>query len=274
MSPERSYGADESRWPETGTEQSNRMQVLEPLAIGYVCLPARNVFHVLCVDQIDLESPRFEDLLDRNPVHAGRLHRDRMNPALLQPVGKGLQIASESGKAADGAGVSVSAHGDVQLAGANINASSIRMQDRQRITSSLTLLGHLLLRSCRSDARGADTEQTPNRDRRRKTGSRHHTSVRNPRPTLIGRASNRAPMSARAVAVIRPAANIIARLAFLYILCGPASCTLGRTDPKIRAPVRPIASRESIMREPEPPASGGAGVGVKIVDPGCRVVHI
>jgi hypothetical protein len=26
----------------------------------------------------------------------------------------------------------------------------------------------LLLRSCRSDARGADTEQTPNRDRRRK----------------------------------------------------------------------------------------------------------
>jgi hypothetical protein len=53
------------------------------------------------------------------------------------------------------------------------------------------------------------------------TGSRHHTSVRNPRPTLFGRASNRAPMSARAVAVIRPAANIIAQLAFLYILSGP-----------------------------------------------------
>jgi hypothetical protein len=30
-----------------------------------------------------------------------------------------------------------------------------------------------------------------------------------------------APMSARAVAVIRPAANIIAPLAFLYILSGP-----------------------------------------------------
>src|ERR1700693_5518993 len=74
MSPERSYGADESRWPETGTEESNRMQVLEPLAIGCVCLPARNVLHVLCVDQIDLESPSFQDLVDRNPVHAGRLH--------------------------------------------------------------------------------------------------------------------------------------------------------------------------------------------------------
>src|SRR5271156_67487 len=33
MSPERSNGADESRWPKTGTEQPNRVQVLEPLAI-------------------------------------------------------------------------------------------------------------------------------------------------------------------------------------------------------------------------------------------------
>src|ERR1700739_1267479 len=53
------------------------------------------------------------------------------------------------------------------------------------------------------------------------TGKRHHTSVRNPRPTLHGRASNRAPMSARAVAVIRPAPTIIARLPFLFILFGP-----------------------------------------------------
>src|ERR1700722_3565255 len=102
MSPERSYGADESRWPKTGTKQPYRMQVLEPLAIGYVCLPARNVLHVLCVHQIDLESASFQDLVDRNPVHARRLHRDRMNPALLQPVGQGMQIASGSGKAADG----------------------------------------------------------------------------------------------------------------------------------------------------------------------------
>jgi hypothetical protein len=54
-----------------------------------------------------------------------------------------------------------------------------------------------------------------------KTDRRHHISVRNPRPTLIGRASNRAPMSARAVAVIRQATNIITRLAFLYILSDP-----------------------------------------------------
>src|SRR5450631_2992249 len=90
VSPERAYGTDESRWPKAGTEQSNRMQVLEPLAIGYVCLPARYVLHVLCVDEVNFETACFQDLIDRNPVHAGRLHRDRMNPALLQPVGQGM----------------------------------------------------------------------------------------------------------------------------------------------------------------------------------------
>ena len=91
-----------------------------------------------------------------------------MDPAMLQPVGQGMQIASESGKAADGMGISISADGDEQLTCTYIDSRSIRMQDWQRVTSSLALLGHLLLQYCRSDARGADTEQTPNRDRRRK----------------------------------------------------------------------------------------------------------
>src|ERR1700722_17068249 len=145
MSPERSYGADESRWPETGTEQPYRMQVLKPLAIGYVCLPARNVLHVLCVDQIDLESPRLQDLVNGNPANACRLHRHGAYPALHEPVSQRMQIAGKRGKPADGLRVSISADGDVQLAGAHINASSIWMQDRQRVTSPFALLGHLLL---------------------------------------------------------------------------------------------------------------------------------
>ena len=52
------------------------------------------------------------------------------------------------------------------------------------------------------------------------TDERHHTSGTQPQTHALGRALNRAPMSARAVAVIRPAATIIARLAFLYILSG------------------------------------------------------
>jgi hypothetical protein len=221
MSPERSYGADESRWPKTGTEQSNRVQVLEPLAIGYVCLPARHVLHVLCVDEVNFEATRFQDLMDRNPVHAGRLHRNRMYPALLQPVGQRMQIASESGKAADRVWISISADGDEQLTCTYIDSRRIRMQDRQSVASSFALLGHfappIMPVGCPGRGHRANSQSRSSSE----TDGRHHTSVRNPRPTLIGRASNRAPMSARAVAVIRPAANIIARLAFLYILSGP-----------------------------------------------------
>jgi hypothetical protein len=69
-----------------------------------------------------------------------------MNPALLQPISQRMQIAGERGKAADGMGISISADGDVQLAGTNIDSRSIRMQDRQSVTSSFALLSHLLLR--------------------------------------------------------------------------------------------------------------------------------
>jgi len=52
-----------------------------------------------------------------------------------------------------------------------------------------------------------------------KADERHHTSVRKPRTHAYRRASE-APMSARAVAVIRPAPSIISLRAFLYILSG------------------------------------------------------
>jgi hypothetical protein len=60
-----------------------------------------------------------------------------------------MQITSESGKPADGLWVTLSTHGDVQLAGTYINASRIRVQDRQ--------CAHLLLpflAICSSDHAG------------------------------------------------------------------------------------------------------------------------
>jgi hypothetical protein len=50
-----------------------------------------------------------------------------------------MQIAGEHGKAARRVGISIRAHGDVQLAGAYINADSIWRQDRQRVTSAFAL---------------------------------------------------------------------------------------------------------------------------------------
>src|SRR5450631_3172531 len=118
-------------------------------------------------------------------------------------------------------GISISANGDVQLAGANINAGSIWVQNRQCVTSSFALLGHLLLRSCRSNARGADTEQTPNRDRRRKPAAVITRLYATPGPRLsVGLQTG---TNVGAGCSCHPTGSpIIARLAFLYILSGPS----------------------------------------------------
>jgi hypothetical protein len=94
-SPKRSNGADESRRPGTGAEKANQVQVLEPLAIGDVGLPAWHVLNMLCVDQVDFESARFQNPVNRNPVHVSRLYRHRVNSALHEPVGQRMQIARE-----------------------------------------------------------------------------------------------------------------------------------------------------------------------------------
>jgi hypothetical protein len=92
-----------------------------------------------------------------------------LGPLITQPVRSSTRricwrCTSSSESVDSGSGIAP----DEQLTCTYIDSRSIRMQDRQCVISSLALLGHLLLQSCRSNALGADTEQTPNRDRRRK----------------------------------------------------------------------------------------------------------
>jgi hypothetical protein len=88
VSSKRPHGADESRRSETGTKQANRVEELEPLAIGDISLPAWHVFHVLRVDEVNFETACFQDLVNGNPVNACRLHRHGANPTLHKPVGQ------------------------------------------------------------------------------------------------------------------------------------------------------------------------------------------
>ena len=71
MPPESPYSADHPRRTEARSQQTDRVQVLEPLAIGDVRFASWHVLHVLCVDQADLEAASFKYLIDRNPVDAG-----------------------------------------------------------------------------------------------------------------------------------------------------------------------------------------------------------
>jgi hypothetical protein len=43
-----------TRRTETGTQQSHRMEVLKPLAVGYVGFPAGNILYMLCIDETHL----------------------------------------------------------------------------------------------------------------------------------------------------------------------------------------------------------------------------
>jgi hypothetical protein len=54
VSPERANSADEARGTEAGSQQTHRMKVLKPLAVGHVRLPAGNILYVLRIDQAHL----------------------------------------------------------------------------------------------------------------------------------------------------------------------------------------------------------------------------
>jgi hypothetical protein len=54
VSPERADSTDEPRRTETGTQQTHRMEVLKPLAVGDVGFPAGNILYVLRIDEAHL----------------------------------------------------------------------------------------------------------------------------------------------------------------------------------------------------------------------------
>jgi hypothetical protein len=97
---------------------------------------------MLWVDQADLEAASLQKLIDRNPVDAGSLHRDGANSALLKPICQYVKITGKRGKSTYGRQITIGADCDEQLARASIDPSSIGMQNRQLITSSMTLLRH------------------------------------------------------------------------------------------------------------------------------------
>jgi hypothetical protein len=90
MSHQRTHGTHRRRRPERGVEQTDRVQVLQPLAVLHVGLAAWHIFDVASVDQADLQPPRLQHLEQRHPIHAGCLHRHRAHATLDQPVGEGL----------------------------------------------------------------------------------------------------------------------------------------------------------------------------------------
>ena len=73
------------------------MQILKPLAIENIGFAARNVMHMLSIDQMNFNASSLQDLKQRNPIDTGRFHGDRVHAALLNPVGQGVEALGVRG---------------------------------------------------------------------------------------------------------------------------------------------------------------------------------
>jgi hypothetical protein len=65
------------------------------------------------VHPMDLETARFEDLIEWNPIDAGGLHGYRLYPTTLQPVDHPMQVSCKTLKPAHWFCISNRPHGDV-----------------------------------------------------------------------------------------------------------------------------------------------------------------
>ncbi len=82
-------------WPEAAAQQAVLMQPLQPRGVADVGLAPRDVPDVPRIHQHHLEPALLEDLVDRDPVDPGRLHDDRPDAAVREPVGPPMQILGE-----------------------------------------------------------------------------------------------------------------------------------------------------------------------------------
>jgi len=81
--------------------------------------------HFPRIGQHHAQTPRFEQFKERNPIHAGRLHRHRGDSTVLQPVGQSVEIHRAGAKTAHGLRISVGWHRYPMLLRTDIYASRV-----------------------------------------------------------------------------------------------------------------------------------------------------
>ena len=110
---------------EAPAQQPVLVELLQPLRIVHIRLAAGDVLDVARVDQQHLEPARFENLEDRNPVHAGRLHGDRRDADRREPIRQLVEIAAEGAEGPDRLVISVARHGDHVKGRADVDPGGI-----------------------------------------------------------------------------------------------------------------------------------------------------
>jgi hypothetical protein len=129
LAPQRAQHADGVGGSKCAAEQAIGHELLQPLAVQHVGLAARDVLDVAGVDQHDGEAARFQKLEQRDPVHAGRLHRHRVHTTGREPIGQRIEIRRKARKLAYRLLVAVGRDGAEVRGAADIDACSIGVGD-------------------------------------------------------------------------------------------------------------------------------------------------
>jgi len=83
------------------------------------------------IDQIDSETSPFQELIERNPVHAGGLHGDRIDTTLGKPIGDRFQINGKGAEGANRLGIAIGGDGNPMDTVVDVDASGSGILHRQ-----------------------------------------------------------------------------------------------------------------------------------------------
>ena len=119
--------------PERRSQETVGMQALDPLGVEHVRLGPRTATRKLpWFHQIDLETLRFEELEQGNPVDAGGFQSDRLDTTLLQPSDDLVKIDGVGAELADRVGVAVRRDADHMHVGMDVDSGRVRVDDMER----------------------------------------------------------------------------------------------------------------------------------------------
>ena len=106
------------------------MSSLQPLCVVDISLATGNIFCGTDINEYHIKTRCFKDLKSRQPVNAGGLHGDGCNMTGFEPVRHTMKVAGETLKSPYWLGVSIRRYGHNVKFGPNINARSMRMDNR------------------------------------------------------------------------------------------------------------------------------------------------
>jgi hypothetical protein len=93
---------------------------------GYVSLP---------LFQVRPEAPRFQNLIDGDPIHARRFHRHGLNAAGGQPVRQRIEVRRKGPKEPHRLGIAVCGHTRPDLLAANIQPGRVRVDTGTQVSA-------------------------------------------------------------------------------------------------------------------------------------------